>query len=136
MKKAINWGFNRHLRLKVLIRRIWRKRIYPSEKLLVNQEIALSIIRKAIINEDAKLLLAPLSETRYIQYNDIFIRIQPGFVSIINGKYSYDVSMPNSAIESIVDKFNIKLESTRKKWENSMTQKTTKSLNTILSELS
>lgn len=136
MKKAINWGFNRHLRLKVLIRRIWRKRIYPSEKLLVNQEIALSIIRKAIINEDAKLLLAPLSETRYIQYNDIFIRIQPGFFSIINGKYSYDVSMPNSAIESIVDKFNIKLESTRKKWENSMTQKTTKSLNTILSELS
>lgn len=107
----------------------------PERKLSETQQLAISVIKKAIIHPDAELLTAPISGTKYIHFNDVFIRIEKNYVNIINGSYSYHVDMFDDSLESINRKFNAKLESTYKHWERTITVKTNKSLNTILQDL-
>jgi hypothetical protein len=107
----------------------------PERSLSETQQLAISVIKKAIIHPDAELLTAPISGTKYIHFNDVFIRIEKNYVNIINGSYSYHVDMFDDSLDSINRKFNAKLESTYKRWERTITAKTNKSLNTILQDL-
>lgn len=99
------------------------------------QKIALSVARKAIFNKNSNLMIAPISGTRYIQYNDIFIKIESRLLMIINGSYTYHVNLSDRDTEWILNKFNGRLENIRKQWEASITTKTTKSLSSILNDL-
>lgn len=96
------------------------------------QQVALSVARKAIFNKNSTLMVAPISGTRYIQFKDIFIKIDSRMLMIINGTYTYHVNLSDRDTEWILNKFNGRLELTRKQWENSITNKTTKSLSSIL----
>ena len=125
--------------LRVYVRRIVRKgqnKITPIHQLSETQLLAVAVIKRAIIHPDAELLMAPLSGTKYIHFNDVFIVIEEHFAKIINGAYSYHVDLDDRTITNIVHKFNTKLESTRKTWEFDITTKTNRSLTTILGELS
>ena len=84
----------------------------PERSLSETQQLAISVIKKAIIHPDAELLTAPISGTKYIHFNDVFIRIEKNYVNIINGSYSYHVDMFDDSLDSINRKFNAKLEST------------------------
>lgn len=99
------------------------------------QRMAISVARKAILNPKSNLMIAPISGTRYIQYEDIFIKIDLRLIMIINGSYTYHVTISDSDTEWILVKFNNRLETIRKQWENSITNKTTKSLSNILDNL-
>ncbi len=107
----------------------------PAKELSETQQLAIAVIKKAIIHPSAELLTAPISGTKYIHFNDVFIRIEKDFVNIINGSYSYHVHMQDEALSAINRKFNAKLETTYKRWERAITTKTNKSLNTILQDL-
>ena len=125
-------------RFRVHLRRAIRKSqnaLSSEKKLSETQELAIAVIKRAISHPDAKLLTAPISGTKYIHFNDIFIRIEKCYVNIINGSYSYHVDMFDETLNSINHKFNAKLELTYKRWERTMTTKTNKSLTTILQEL-
>lgn len=107
-----------------------------SEKpLSETQELAVAVVKKAIVNPEAELLLAPISGTRYIHFDDVFIVIDSHHVSINNGSYSYHIDMDTTPIDKLRKKFNTKLESTRKTWEHVIVKKTNKSLANILNEL-
>lgn len=99
------------------------------------QKVALAVARKSIFNKNSTLMIAPISGTRYIQFNDIFIKIESRMLMIINGSYTYHVNLSDKDTEWLLNKFNNKLELTRKIWENSITKKTTKSLSNILDNL-
>lgn len=106
-----------------------------STDILESQKLAVAIINKAIAHSNAILLTAPISETRYIHFNDIFIRIEYDNVTIINGVYSYHIVINYKDAEYLINKFNLKLEQTRKQWEREIVTKTHRSLNNILEEL-
>jgi hypothetical protein len=125
-------------RFRVRFRKFIRKSqnaITPESPLSETQELAIAVIKKAIIHPEAELLTAPISGTKYINFGDVFIRIEKNYVNIINGSYSYHVDMNEAALSTVNRKFNAKVESTYKKWENTITTKTNKSLNTILKDL-
>ena len=125
-------------RFRVYLRRFLRSgknKITPQYKLTETQVLAVSVIQKAIIHPDAELLIAPISGTKYIHFNEVFIRIETHFVLIINGSYSYHIDLDDRTIGNIIHKFNSKLEFTRKNWEFTITNKTNRSLNTIIKDL-
>lgn len=125
-------------KLRVYVRRIVRSgqnKITPQHKLSETQLLAVAVIKRAIIHPEAELLMAPVSGTRYIHFNEVFIVLDVHFAKIINGAYSYHVDLDDRTLSNIVHKFNTKLESTRKIWEFDITTKTNRSLTTILTEL-
>ena len=98
------------------------------------QQLAIAVIKRAINFNNSELLIAPLSGTRYVHVNDIFIRIEFRDVTIIDGIYSYHVTIPDYYADKIYRKFNLKLETRRKLWETSILTKTNRSLSSILKD--
>jgi hypothetical protein len=92
MKRLIkNWFRRSSKRLRVHFRRFWRRQndiLIPNYPLTEIQELALTIVKKAIIAKGSELLVAPVSGTRYIHFNEIFIKIDPKLITIINGSYT------------------------------------------------
>jgi len=99
------------------------------------QQLAFTIVKKAISHNEAELLIAPLSGTHYIQFREVYIRFIRNHFTIINGSYSYHVFLPDSETEILVQKFNARLEFNRKKFERAIMSKTERTLMTILNEL-
>ena len=99
------------------------------------QDLAVAIVRRAICYDDANLLTAPISGTKYIHYDDIFIKVEGQLLTIINGTYTYDVTISMAQADRIYSLFNRRLEITRKNWEQSIRTKTERSLATIYNEL-
>ena len=98
------------------------------------QQLAISVIKRAINFNNSELLIAPLSGTRYVHVNDIFIRIEFRDVTIIDGVYSYHVTIPDYYADKLYRKFNLKLETRRKLWESSILTKTNRNLSSILKD--
>lgn len=126
------------MRMMVKQRRFWIKSfniLNPKTLLTDNQDLAIGIVRKAISHPDADLFMAPITATRYIRYKDIFISIENGLIAIINGTYSYHISIPEREMQHIVNKFNFRLENIRKTYEATIRNKTKRNLTNVLAEL-
>jgi len=113
----------------------FKKMIQKKTELEENQKIASNIIIRAISRPNAKLLIAPISGTKYIHVDDIFIKMDYDGVSIINGRYSYDLSLPNAEMALLIRRFNIRLEKTREDWDAIINSKTNHSLATIFEDM-
>lgn len=139
MKRLIsNWVKRAFKRFRVRNRKFWRRtsdRMMPSSPLNETQELAMSIVKKAIIFKGAELLIAPVSGTRYIHFNEVFIKIDHKLITIVNGTYTYHVEISEKATADLLDRFNFKLENVQKSYEHTILTKTKRSLITILEEL-
>lgn len=120
-----------YLRTRLKIRKMTQKKLELEE----NQKIAANIIIRAISRPNAKLLIAPISGTKYIHVDDIFIKMDYDGVSIINGRYSYDLTLPASEMALLLRRFNIRLEKTREEWDSIISSKTNHSLATIFDDM-
>jgi len=132
------WIFNRWKRFLVRNRKFSKRvsqKFDPVKELSYDQKLAVSIVKRAIINYNADLLVAPNSGIRYIRFDNVFIRIEPSIVTIINGVYSYHIQIPEPAERLIIQKFNRRLEQIQTHWESEAVSKTKRSLTTILEEL-
>lgn len=117
------------------IRETFNTQETQSSDVIESQKLFITIINKALSNPRCKLLIAPISNTRYIHFDDIFIRMDYNNITIINGVYSYNIMISQYDAEQLITKFNVKLEQTRKQWEREIVSKTHRSLNNILEDL-
>lgn len=135
IKLWIKARFNRaRVRWRKRRRRIGSKLEYRPQN-DITQELAISIVKKAIWNPEAIMLIAPISGTRYIHYDEIFIKIDHRLITIINGTYTYHINISDHDTDFLLERFNFRLENVRKRWEETITAKTTRSLNSILEDL-
>jgi hypothetical protein len=136
MKRLINWFKRQIIRRRVKLRRKQLNAIKQKHPLQGNELLAFSVIKKSIFHPSAELLIAPISQNRYIHFDDIYIKLQYEYSVIINGKYSYFIVIPDHYVKELNRLFDVKLESTRRKWELAAERKTNKSLQDILIQLS
>lgn len=108
----------------------------PKPKLDDNQILGIGIFEKALVRPGVELLMAPLSETYYIESDDIFIILNGDGLKLINGVYQYRIDLPESSCRELSNKFRRVLENRRKKMEKKMLLKTQRSLKNILENLS
>lgn len=100
-----------------------------------SQKMAIRIFEKSLSVKDADLLLAPLSDTIYIEVQDIFIILEGRQLKIINGKYQYDIQLPDKEQQKLYDSFRKTLEKRRKQMEIKIISKTNRSLTNILEDI-
>lgn len=139
MKRKIKlWIKGRINRRRVSFRNMRRRigsNFDPAQPLDDTQKLAVDIVRKAIYTNESNLVIAPISGTKYIHYDEVFIKLESGVVTIINGTYTYHIQLPNKVIYELSEKYDFRLESIRKRWEAHITAKTKRSLTNILQEL-
>jgi len=134
---SISYKFKK---LRVRILRLFRK-FYafalPQEKehITESQKLAREIFSKIIHMEEAKLLIAPLSSTYYVEYKEIFVILLDRDLKIVNGKYLYDIMLTDSMAKRLSQHFERVLEKRRKRMEEIILYKTKRSLNSILEDI-
>ena len=111
------------------------KRFSPQEDLSDSQKAGIKIFERSLTIKDVELLLAPLSDTIYIEVDDIFIILEGRQLKIINGKYQYDIHLPERDTAKLYTSFKKALEKRRKQMEFKIITKTNRSLNNILEDI-
>jgi hypothetical protein len=111
------------------------KKFSQQEDLSDSQKAGIKIFERALTVKDADLLLAPLSDTIYIEIEDIFIILDGRQLKIINGKYQYDIYLPEKENTRLYASFKKVLEKRRKQMEFKIITKTNRSLNNILDDI-
>jgi hypothetical protein len=111
------------------------KRFSQHEDLTDSQKAGIKIFERSLTVKDAELLLAPLSDTIYIEVDDIFIILEGRQLKIINGKYQYDIHLPDRENSKLYSAFKKTLEKRRKQMEFKIITKTNRSLNNILEDI-
>jgi hypothetical protein len=111
------------------------KKFSPQDELTDSQKMGIKIFERALTVKDAELLLAPLSDTIYIEVDDIFIILDGSQLKIINGKYQYDIYVGPKESSRLYSSFKKVLEKRRKQMEFKIITKTNRSLNNILEDI-
>ncbi len=111
------------------------KKFSPQEDLTDSQKMGIKIFERALTVKDAELLLAPLSDTIYIEIDDIFIILDGSQLKIINGKYQYDIHVGPKESSRLYTSFKKVLEKRRKQMEFKIITKTNRSLNNIFEDI-
>lgn len=125
-----------------IIRRFyyWRMRKYVrmsemgKRRMTSDQEKCFGIIRNLSAKAESELMIAPISQKFYIRNGDIFVIVERGTVSIINGVYHYDISV-NDDLNSKITTFLYKvIERRRAALEAEVRSKIDRSLDYIYYE--
>lgn len=115
--------------------RFWGKFFKTRDVLTQEQKMGLRIFERAISVKDAEIFFSPLSDTIYIEVEEIYLILDNSGLQVINGKFQYDIhynDRPFSALKNRV--FNV-LESRRVKIEKRIKFKSDHTLHSILDEV-
>jgi hypothetical protein len=119
---------------------IWYKKNFVSTdmkdiELSVNQLKALSIATYVLKNQSSELSLCPITDKRYIKYNDYFIVITEDRIQLVNHVYAYDVNLSGKKFYNLKKNFDTKLYKKFKSIEDEILSNVKHSLDTILSDI-
>lgn len=127
-------------RLQVRLRKIskrWKAYIGPKLPVLNDtQRLAIKIIRQVVVNPKAKILIAPISDVRYVEYRHYFIRFGSNFASIRNGKFAYYVEFDLVHGIQLVAFADRLIEKRRHELDDQYDANTVNSLSKILEQVS
>lgn len=132
----------RFLRFMASTRSKSKTMLVPQETLSESQKLAISIVKKLTANPEAEILLLPVgsidNSTKfcYIDYKELTVKILPSNrVQLINGKYFYEVYLPNANYDEVRLHVYQRMLKKRSLLEKKITQKTERSLKVILQDL-
>jgi len=108
---------------------------YMLEKLNKSQLLAYNIVKHLINKEDSVLTYAPVSDILYIQNTEYFIKIHRGNIMLINGKFYYDITLPDAITNDLEDRFLKRVDYLTLKMEHQITDNVVKSLVQIAKNL-
>jgi hypothetical protein len=118
-------------------RKFYLLQLGSTEEEVVNDSECVQICRKLIQAEDSVLLIAPLSEKRYLKNErmGIYIILQGSVVQVINHIYSYTVVLSEKSKVKLIKYYDDAVEKRRQEFEEEITSNIKHSLKTILSEI-
>ena len=100
-----------------------------------NELKALYIAICALKNSNSDLSLCPVTNKRYIKYNDYFIVITADKIQIVNHIYAYDISVSGKKFYNLKKNFDIRLYKKFKGIEDEILSNVKHSLDAILSNI-
>jgi len=117
-----------------MVRWIDRK-IQKKIDLTESQEMGMKIFERTVSIKDAEIFLSPLTDSIYIEVNDIYIILDGNDLKIINGKFQYDLHYPESIRSKMRSKILNILDSRRIDVEKRIKAKSDRTLVSILDEV-
>jgi hypothetical protein len=105
------------------------------EELTEEQKKGIRIFERMVSIKDAEIFLSPLSDTIYIEVDDIYLILDHLDLQVINGKFQYDIPYTDKERRKFRSRvFNI-LEARRAKIEEKIKNKSNHTLDSILDEV-
>ncbi len=117
-----------------ILRWMDRKMINPTP-LTDTQQMGIKIFERTVSIKDAEIFFSPLSDSIYIEVNDIYIILEGSDLQIINGKFRYDLHYQDSVRSKLVRKVLNTLEQRRIEVERRIKSKSDLTLNSIMEEI-
>lgn len=124
IRKFYYWRMRKFVRMSEM----GKRRMNP------DQEKCFGIIRNLAAKPESELMIAPISQKFYIRYGDIFVIVERGTVSIINGVYHYDISVSDDLNSKITTFLYKVIERRRAALEAEVRSKIDRSLDYIYYE--
>lgn len=109
--------------------------IFPKEKLDNERRMGLRIFERAVRIKDADIFMSPLSDTIYIEINEIYLILEGCDLQIINGKFQYDLRYGAKDAGDMKRQVFTVLEKRRIEVEERIRTKNDRTLNSILQEI-
>ena len=109
--------------------------MFPKVVLSDEQKMGIKIFERAITIKDAEIFMSPLSDSVYIEINDIFIILDGNDLQIINGKFQYDIHYNEDSRLKLKGRVLDVLESRRVEVEKRIKAKSDRTLNSILEDI-
>jgi len=109
--------------------------IFPKEKLDNEKRMGLRIFERAVRIKDADIFMSPLSDTIYIEINEIYLILEGCDLQIINGKFQYDLRYSVKDSGDMKKQVFTVLEKRRIEVEERIRTKNDRTLNSILQEI-
>jgi hypothetical protein len=117
------------------------QKLDPKPVLNEKQKSMIEVLKAMVSAEDAELLIAPISGTRYVKLGEIYLKIdstpyEGTFMELINGRFTHHVGFSERIIqEDVLGIFDAETEKRRKIMEKSIWDKTTRSLESVIEEI-
>ena len=117
------------------------QKLDPKPVLNEKQKSMIEVLKAMVSAEDAELLIAPISGTRYVKLGEIYLKIdstpyEGTFMDLINGRFTHHVGFSERIIqEDVLGIFDAETEKRRKIMEKSIWDKTTRSLESVIEEI-
>lgn len=95
-------------RLRVKIRRIyWILSFHRTEKYASDIDIAIKIVKRMISKENADIRYASMSSIFHVKLGHLYAKISESSITIINGKYAYELLLPVQAGYELITKMRM-----------------------------
>ena len=105
------------------------------DDLLPNQVKILEIINHLIALPKTELTFSALSHTYFMECDNLSCKIGDAVITITNGSYSYEVSMPGIVVEDMRGRFLKHIESRKNRVQRNIIEKFTTTLDKVHSEI-
>lgn len=126
----------RKIKVSLLRLRRWlAQRLLNPEQLSDSQKMGVRIFVRTLSIEDAEILVSPLSDSIYVEVNDIYLILERNDLQIINGKFQYDLRYSDNVRMKLLNKVFGVLERRRIQAEKRIKAKSDRTLNSILDEV-
>jgi hypothetical protein len=110
-------------------------RVLKTHDLSDPQKMGIKIFEKTVSIKDAEIFLSPLSDTIYIEVNDIYVILDGNDLQIINGKFQYDLHFSDGVRSKLVARVYSVLEGRRIKVEQRIRAKSERTLSSIMADI-
>lgn len=109
--------------------------VFHKEELSNEQRMGIRIFERAVTIKDADIFMSPLSDSIYIEINDIYLILDGNDLQIINGKYQYDLHYNEQVRSRMRDKVLKVIESKRAEVEKRIRAKSDRTLHSIFDDI-
>lgn len=109
--------------------------VFSKEELSNEQRMGIRIFERAVTIKDADIFMSPLSDSIYIEINDIYLILDGNDLQIINGKYQYDLHYNEQVRSRMRDKVLKVIESKKADVEKRIRAKSDRTLHSIFDEI-
>jgi hypothetical protein len=97
--------------------------------------MGIRIFERAVTIKDVDIFMSPLSDSIYIEINDIYLILDGNDLQIINGKYQYDLHYNEQVRSRMRDKVLQVIESKKAAVEQRIRAKSDRTLHSILEDI-
>lgn len=111
------------------------RRIDAPEKLDEYQKKGIRIFKKALLIKDAEIFISPLSDSIYIEVDEIYIILENHELKIINGRFQHDLNYSHRTISQLKKLVLHLLERRRAEVEKRILAKSDRTLDSILKDV-
>jgi len=98
----------RLIRLRVKIRRIWAIFSYSKrEKYSSDIDIAIKIVKRMLSKENVDIKASSMRSVFHVKHGHLYAKISENSITIINGKYAYELLLPIQAGYELINKMRM-----------------------------